>query len=230
MAADEQKALGHVLRILRTEGSEWMRHRRPSGPEAVMAARTAQGKFGEIEGQALERHFLHGDKKGEFEGSEVIWLKPPKKDPAAVAGIWCRWDYEKALPQCGFYYGLWSAQHAFPVATPPDPNKYPAFVGYRFETPEKGDNHNYYHAQPCRSMGAKDDPVEHGLPISERDPTWPLAATNALELLLCLVTALHGMDGLARIRDAVNDDPKVRRNELVKTALDKLLALRHEAD
>jgi len=227
--AEEQKALGQVLQFLKTEGQEWMRHR-PTSADATMAAQSAQGKFDLIADNELTSHFFHRGKEGQFDANKVIWLRPPAKDPAAMAGIWCRWNYEKNLPNCGFYYGLWSAQPAFPVVDPDDQAKHPAFVGYRFETPEQGDNHNFYHAQPCRSMGAKDDPVEHGLPISERDPTWPLAAANALELLLCLVMSLYGMSGLARLRDAINAEVSVRRNPRLNEAMDKLLALKHDAD
>ena len=228
-AAEEQKALGHVLRILRAEGAEWMRHR-PTSADATMAAQSAQRQFDLIADNELASQFFHRGKEGQFDDNKVIWLRPPVKDPAAMAGIWCRWNYEKVLPKCGFYYGLWSAQPGFPPVDMADQAKHPAFVGYRFETPEQGDNHNFYHAQPCRSMGALDDPVEHGLPISERDPTWPLAASNALELLLCLVTSLYGMSGLARLRDAINEEVSVRNNPLLKAAIDKLLALKHDAD
>ena len=65
---------------------------------------------------------------------------------------------------------------------------------------EAGTNHNYYHAQPCRSTGQKDDEVEMALPISYRMPTWPIAATCALELLLCFVASMYGMNGLRQLK------------------------------
>lgn len=227
-AAEEQKAILYVLRILRTEGDEWMRHKRTSA--AAIAKKSAEGKFDAIDAQELETHFLHRGKTGEFDENKVIFVKPPAKDPTAVAGIWCRWNYDKGLPRCGFYYGLWSAQPAFPLTAPDDDARHPAFVGYRFETPEDGDNHNFYHAQPCRSMGAKDDPVEHGLPISVRDPTWPLAAGNALELLLCVVTSLYGLKGLRELQDTINEDNTLRHNVPIKAALSNLLALGRNTD
>lgn len=226
-ATEEQKALLHILRILRTEGDDWTRHKRTDA--AAMAAKAA-GKFDAIEAQELDTHFLHRGKSGEFEDNKVIYVKPPAKDPSAIAGIWCRWNYDKALPRCGFYYGLWSAQPPFPPPAEDDGTRHPAFVGYRFETPEDGDNHNFYHAQPCRSMGAKDDPIEHSLPISVRDPTWPLAAGNALELLLCVVTALYGFKGLRELQDTINEDATLRRNTHLKGAMDKVLALGCKAD
>lgn len=227
-AAEEQKALLQVLRLLRAEGEEWTRYKRTTA--AASAAKSAEGKFTALEEQELDTHFLYQGKAGQFDENKVIYVKPPAKDPSAVAGIWCRWNYDKALPKCGFYYGLWSAQPAFPVVDPDDPTRHPAFVGYRFETPEEGDNHNFYHSQPCRSMGAKDDAIEHSLPISQRDPTWPLSAGNALELLLCLVTSLYGMNGLSNLRDTINGDATLRQNTLLKDAIGNLLSLQRQAD
>jgi hypothetical protein len=100
-----------------------------------------------------------------------------------------------------------------------------AFIGYRFETPERGTNHNYYHAQPCRSMGQKDDEVETALPISYRMPTWPIAATCALELLLCFVASMYGLDGLRQLQHALNDDVAARGNRLLQSALKAMFAL-----
>jgi hypothetical protein len=225
--ADEQKALLHVLRILHSQGEDWMRHKRAPG---LVAARVAENKFDAIAQHELNNHFLYQGKAGQFGENKVIWIKPPAKDPSAVAGIWCRWNYEKTLPKCGFYYGLWSERPPFPTVDSSATAKHPAFVGYRFETPEEGNNHNFYHAQPCRSMNAKDDPVEQSLPISEREPTWPLAATTALELLLCMVTSLYGMSGLSELLDSINADGALRQNVPFKSAVDNLLALKCNAD
>ncbi|AWN35215.1 hypothetical protein [Methylobacterium radiodurans] len=138
-----------------------------------------------------------------------------------------RWDCAGASPTFDFYYGLWSAQAVFPkTEDAPRKKRHTAFVGYRFETPEEGDNHNYYHAQPCRSMGRKDDEIEVALPISNRAPTWPLAADGGLELLLCLVTALYGMDGLVALRGTLMEDPAARRIEILRTGFDRILGLR----
>lgn len=75
------------------------------------------------------------------------------------------------------------------------------FIGYRYETPEYGDNHNYYHAQPCQSMGDRDEKVTQALPVPERNPTWSLAAKSSLELLLCLVVSIYGMKGLLDMKN-----------------------------
>lgn len=222
-AADEQKAICHVLRLLRSDWAEWERHHRPNA--AMPAVRVAEGKFTPLEESELESHLIYRGKTGQFEEDRVVYLKPPGKDPSSVAGVWCRWDYEKTPPQCGFYIGLWSAQPAFPKVVPPADERHTGFVGFRYETPEIGCNHNFYHVQPCRSMGEKDDPIEHAIPISHRDPTFPLAATTALELLLCLVTSLYGLKGLVALREKVLNDSKAQKNRLIAEALSNILGL-----
>lgn len=224
-AADEQRALWHVLRLLRSDGDDWLRHHRPQA--ATPAVRVAEGKFTALQEAELEAHLIYRGKTGQFEENQVVFLKPPAKDPSAVAGVWCRWDFDKSPPRCGFYYGMWSAQPPFPKTDPPSQERHTGFVGYRFETPEDGDNHNFYHAQPCRSMGAKDDPIDHAIPISQRDPTWPLAARSALELLLCLVTSLYGMKGLVALQGRVLEDPVLRKNALITNAVSTVLGLRY---
>jgi hypothetical protein len=220
---DEQKAIWFVLEALRVRGTEWLRRR---DDKAAQAVRVAQGKYDALTQNELSTLLLHGGPAGKFDYTKVIFLSPPAKEDTAVAALWCRWDYEKDMPQCGFYFGLWSAQPAFP--TPPEDKRterHIGFIGYRFETPEEGDNHNYYHAQPCRSMGRKDDEIEVALPVSNRMPTWPVAANGALELLLCLVTAIYGMKGLRMLQTDLNEDPAARKNDLLSTALKTVLAL-----
>jgi hypothetical protein len=214
---DEQKAIYRVLNVLRAEGAECIRR---GHPNAARALKNAQGKYSPIDAGELETLLMHGPSKGAFDKSKVLFLQPPAKEGAAATALWCRWDYECDPPRCGFYVGLWSRQPPFPK--PPDgasAGHHIAFIGYRFETPEMGTNHNYYHAQPCRSMGQKDDEIETALPISYRMPTWPIAATCALELLLCFVASMYGFRGLRQLQDALNNDVAARGSRLLQSAL-----------
>ena len=220
---DEQKAIYHVLNVLREEGVEWIRR---GHPNASGALKNAQGKYSHIAAGELETLLMHGMPKGGFDKTRVLFLQPPAKEGTAVAALWCRWDYERDPPKCGFYIGLWSRQPPFPK--PPEGGStehHIAFIGYRFETPEMGTNHNYFHVQPCRSMGQKDDEIETALPISYRMPTHPVAATCALELLLCTVASMYGMNGLRQLQDALNDDVSARSNRLLQSALKAIFAL-----
>ncbi|MDE0422431.1 MAG: hypothetical protein OXK76_16325 [Gammaproteobacteria bacterium] len=91
--------------------------------------------------------------------------------------------------------------------------------------PEKGDNHNYYHSQPCRAMGRRKDVVTGALPVPVGNPTWPLAAASALELLLCIVASIHGMDGLRDMDRSAKRNPKMRQNKALLDALRGMFAL-----
>jgi len=221
----EQKALYYVLDYMLTSGLHWMRHRVGLAEEPY---KVANGKYDAITANELSTLLLHGNLKASFEDTKVIFFEPPPKEIGSVAALWCRWNYEAhlKLPRCGFYFGIWSSERAFPLPNGNAANDlHVAFIGYRFETPEDGTNHNFYHAQPCRSMGRKDDEIEVSLPVSSRMPTWPLGATSALELLLCLVASLYGMDGLRELRNDLFQEPSLRTNPELKAAMLNVLSL-----
>lgn len=65
------------------------------------------------------------------------------------------------------------------------------FFGYRFESPEVGDEHHFFHTQPVKAFG-------HGTPIQyavawypDRYPAFPLAARDAIELIASLLVAIR---------------------------------------
>ena len=203
-----------VLRWLLRQGDEWMSFHRPAS--ANNAARVAQGYFTPLTMGDLESHLLHRGRRGQFCDNEAIYIRPPAKEDSTVAAIWCRWNFEAETPKCGFYFGTW--RHDGPNGG------HIAFVGFRYETPEEGDNHNYYHAQPCRSMGVDDMPAIPALPISDRNPTWPLAAESALELLLCLVVSVYGMRGLAAFEGTLEEDVGLRAQVSLGRAVKRIRA------
>lgn len=58
-----------------------------------------------------------------------------------------------------------------------------SFFGYRFESPEGFDEHNYYHAQPIQSFG-RGRKSSHSIPwYPDRYPSFPIDATNGVELV-----------------------------------------------
>lgn len=204
----EQQAIFVVLRQLLID-----RPARPLYDTVLRVARTQFSPLGRYELDPLEYQTT-----GQFPVGRVIYMEPPSREKSAVAALWCRWDFNADLPRCGFYFGIWSAQRGFP--NPNSGHKHPAFTGFRYETPEDGDNHDYYHAQPCRSMGG-DEEVRCALPISPRVPTFPLAAQSSLELLLCLVTSVYGMAGLKKLQSKVSG-----RNKLLRQSIEDILELK----
>ena len=201
----------------------WTRVHGP--PVANAIVREARGKFNPINQQDLTQ-FLSRGQSGQFGHDQAIYIAPPPKEKSAVAALWCRWDFDLAPPKCAFYFGIWSEKPSFPTVDTSEGSKHTAFVGFRYETPEVGDNHAYYHAQPCRSMGARDDPIVHALPLSWRYPTFPLAAKSPLDLLLCLVVSLYGMNGLSEMQAQILEDGGMRKNTCLRNAFDEILSIK----
>ena len=216
----EQAALIMLIEALYRRGEDWERREQPRRPEklknaafAVLAQLTRQ----DVEGYRAAKA------EGSFGEDRIILLQPPSQDREAIATLWCRWNFESAVANCGFYYGVWSMVSPLPgTKVEGDGKRVPAFIGYRFETPEIGTNHNYYHSQPCRSMGSKVQEIVNALQVSSKMPTWPLAAANEVELLLCMILSLYGFIGFRQIRDAVLNDRRAQRNPALTDALAKV--------
>jgi hypothetical protein len=205
---EEQQAISFVLEHLCDEGMKWLRKEKAANSTST---RVAQSKFTFLSKDEVQRAIASGKPKEELAKSRLIPIVPPPKEIASVAAIWYRWDYRNDPAKVGYYFGIWSNLEHFPRYTGgAKPARSVGFLGYRFESPEEGDDHNYYHSQPCRSMGAKDDEVEGAVPVSARMPTFPLPANSALDLLLCMITAIYGMKGLADLKKATTQDRRGR--------------------
>ena len=151
--------------------------------------------------------YLNFKRSGQFEPGEGILVKPPAREGVAAA-LRCRWDFESQRTTCWFHLGIWLLDGHF--------------IGFRFEPPEIGDNHNYYHSQPCRTMGDGQS-ICRALEVPQRNPTWPLPATSSLDLLLCLVLSIHGMSGLRAMKDEFKRD-RSRYHMLIR-AIEKVMCL-----
>lgn len=193
-----------MLEELRREGDEWVRSLAARPP----AWRAATARFSPLTSNALETRLLHRP-RGNF-GEGALYLKPNRQMDATIA-LWCRWDFQDGANGCWYYLGIW-------------PNE-GGFLGFRFEMPEAGDNHNYYHSQPCRNLGSRQEPIAEALPLPERNPTWPLAASSPLELLLCLVLSIRGMQGLRHLNERMDDDNRLRQSRELRDGIQRMLEL-----
>lgn len=198
MDKSERAAIRDVLNELRRQGEKEQRDARPGSEDPGIAR-----PFKPLNKDKLA--FLLHLPTGQFGTDEVIRVVPPRREWCTVA-LWCRWS-EAHGRGCVFYLGVWMAGGGF--------------LGFRFEPPGEG-NHSYYHSQLCRSMdgGA---PLAGALEVPERIPAWPLPAASSLELLLCLVLSIHGMNGLERMRETFDGDPM--RYRTVISALNRVAAL-----
>ncbi len=196
---EQQKAIRHVLDDMLYQGEIQNRHHASEGRVARI--------FTPLKKRELE-YYLRNT-RGQFKQGEAIEVVPPAKE-ARMAALSCKWNFDDGRADCWFYLGIWLISGQF--------------VGFRFEPPELG-NHDYYHSQPCRSMGLQAEPIPSALQVPERNPTWPLAATSSLELLLCLVVSIHGMDGLEKFEKRVLSDNAKRQSKQLRDALKKALTL-----
>ena len=78
-----------------------------------------------------------------------------------------------------------------------DENNNAAAIGYRFESPEGGNKHNYYHAQPIRSFSI--DEMKWPLPscprwLPNKYPTFALDVQNLPSLFVSLFISLYGLN------------------------------------
>ena len=163
--------------------------------------------------------------EGNLGASRVIRLQPPTHHSDRLVVLWCRWNFGQTPAQCGYYYGNWYLLRP-PGSSGGAGSRVVGFLGYRFETPEIGENHNYYHCQPCLNFGTKEDPpVSHAIERSAYDPTWPIAASDSVELLLCLVLALYGFDEFRRIDAELMSIRAASRNSRLTKALSAIKAL-----
>lgn len=218
---EEQKAIYQILVYLREGGIKEIRR----GEERGRSGSTMRAiRFSEADEKHISSSMLYGGRKGSLDKRHLVPIIPPSKEKDAVAALWYEWDFtQDEKPDVGYYVGLWN-----PVTLESN-NQAKAgvrFVGYRYESPEKkGDDHKYYHSQPCRSMGAKSDEIEEALPISHRAPTWPLPARCPVELLLCVLLSLYGMNGLKAFDKWVLENSTARQIVKLRNALNHLTAI-----
>lgn len=219
-AHPEQLALSIILEKLFIEGVEAAR--RAAGVGGSL--RAVSGRY-----QSISRADINNlpwmQSKDSFRPNQVIYLTPP--DGRSIAALWYRWNFDPGrISMCKFYYGVWRMIDPHPRGAAAHITRVPAFFGYRFEPPEvQGTDHGYYHSQPCRSMGPKDQPDPFALDIDDKGPTWPLAATNAIDLLLCVYMALYGARRFIMFKNELLNERRVQRNAELIDALARISGL-----
>ena len=205
----ERKAIRLILQQLVDEGEEWARN---ASKAAEAAKRAATMRFGPLSVQTLQSEFQKKRDSGDF-GQAAVYLVPPPKESNVPTVLWCTWNFRGAEAYVKYYLGMWL--------------KADRFIAYRFEPPERGDHHNYFHSQPCRSLGRREDEVLGALPIPVSAPTWPLTADSSVELLLCVVLGVRGMAGLQDLEKSLMHKPEARRNRNLTDALGRVLERGH---
>jgi hypothetical protein len=163
---------------------------------------------------------------GSLDPTRVIFVEPP--NASTVAALWYTWSFsaDKTIQMCRFYYGMWKMSDPHPKPPVGTVKRVPMFIGFRFEPPElQGNRHSYYHSQPCRSMGSKDTADRFAPDVDDKEPTLPIAATNAVDLVLCVYLALYGASRFKQFSTDLQGENRVRRNKVLMMALSRVTAL-----
>jgi hypothetical protein len=120
--------------------------------------------------------------------NRFMFMEPIEGDGLPIPILTFEYDFAPQIPEVSFQMGVFAMNGAGKLSA----------VGYRFETPEGGGMHNYYHAQPVETLLRNG---RYKLPcpdlLSASCPTFVLNAANVLTLLLCLIVSVYGRQFLA---------------------------------
>lgn len=215
--SEEREAITIILEKLRNEGEEWLR--RPGDTRRELATQMLR-EYTHVPPHKIVQVLKNS---GELPETEFIFMKPPRKDPHAVLALWCRWNFDNN--KFGYYIGLWTKFSPFPNNDNGD--AVTGFLGHRYETPEEsGDTHDYYHAQPSRSMNSRDNVLSNALPISDTFPAFPLIAKDSVQLLISAIMSVYGKSITKTFYDELLDSgPKSRSNATLITSFKSVLSI-----
>ena len=199
---EQHDAVVLILDRLKTEGLEW--YRGAKSEDVDFFERRISGNFyifasGEI-------HTIGRKPKGNFPAKKILVMPPSGREEEAILGLWLRWNFEADPFEFRIFLGQWSEV---------DGKK--TFLAFRFEAPEQGEEHNYYHCQPCRNFGDK-DLVPNAALVSQRFPTIPLNASNIVELTVCTLMASMGQKKMKSFVRKLLKDSAAASNSSLKAA------------
>jgi hypothetical protein len=165
-----------ILDRLKAEGLEWYRNAESGGVDVF--ERRISGSFSIFD--SGEIHTVGRKPRGSFPSKKILVMPPSGREEEAILGLWLKWDFEKTPFEFRLFIGQWS-----------EIDNTKTFIAFRFEAPEQGDEHNYFHCQPCRDFGDREQ-VPNAALVSHRFPTIPVNASNIVELTVCALMSTMG--------------------------------------
>lgn len=173
---EEREAVRLILESLMSAGLKWYRHAKVS--EVDMFQRRISGNFSIFE--TGEHHSLPRKPTGSFPSKKILIMPPSGSEQDEILGLWLRWNFDADPYAFRLFLGQWAKVDGAKT-----------FIAFRFEAPEQGDKHDYFHCQPCRNFGDKEH-VPNAALVSEHFPTIPINASNIVELTVCALMACMG--------------------------------------
>jgi hypothetical protein len=206
---EQHDAVVLILDRLKTEGLEW--YRGAKAGDVRLFERRISGNFSILESHEI--HTIGRKPTGSFPAKKFLVMRPSGREEEAVLGLRLRWDFDVNPLVFRIFLGQWSEV---------DGTK--TFVAFRFEAPEEGDEHNYFHCQPCRNFGDK-EMVPNAALVSQKFPTIPLNASNIVELTVCALMASMGHKKMKSFVQKLLQDSEAGSNNSLKTAYSRCFNL-----
>lgn len=204
---EHREAVVLILDRLKAEGLEW--YRSAKAEDVALFERRISGSFSIFDGGEI--HTVGRKPKGSFPSKKILVMPPSGREEEAILGLWLRWDFEAEPFEFRLFLGQWSEI---------DGQK--TFIAFRFEAPEQGEEHNYYHCQPCRDFGDR-EMVPNAALVSHRFPTIPLNASNIVELTVCALMSSMGQKKMKGFVRKLLRESASASNAALKTAYSRCL-------
>ncbi|TAZ45339.1 hypothetical protein ELH75_34980 [Rhizobium leguminosarum] len=199
---DHYDAVTLILERLKTEGLSW--YRSATRGDVDLFERRVSGNFSVFDSGEL--HQIGRKPVGSLPSKKILIMPPLGREKESVLGMWLRWDFDADPYEFRLFLGHWSEIEGEK-----------SFIAFRFEAPEQGEEHDFYHCQPCRNFGDKVK-VPHAVPVSEHFPTVPINASNIVELTACAIMAVFGRKETRRFFQKMMRDSGFSTNNALRTA------------
>lgn len=174
-----QNQYGAVISILdRIYKENLIWYRKADDQDVDFFSKRVSSKFSPLDQKEI--HNIGHKPQGNFSAKKLLVMQPHSKEVEPALGMWLKWDFRSEPFEFRLFLGQWSII---------DGNN--TFIAFRFETPEVGDEHDFFHCQPCRNFGDREN-LPESAQISHRFPTIPLNASNIVELTLCALMSTLG--------------------------------------
>lgn len=200
--SEEHDAVILLLDRLKEEGLNW--YRTATVDDVDLFERRISGSFSIFE--TGEIHAIGRKPNGSFPSKKILVMPPSGREQEAILGLWVRWNFDADPFEFRVFLGQWSQIEGKKT-----------FIAFRFDAPEQGDEHNYFHCQPCRNFGDKEI-VPNAALVSHRFPTIPLNASNIVELTVCALMASKGRRKMQDFVRKILRDPSAESNASLKAA------------
>lgn len=200
--SEEHEAVILLLDRLKEEGLNWYRTATVDGVD--LFEQRISGSFSIFE--TGEIHTIGHKPTGSFPSKKILVMLPSVREEEAILGLWVRWNFVAEPYEFRVFLGQWSQIAGEKT-----------FIAFRFDAPEQGSEHNYFHCQPCRNFGDKET-VPNAALVSHRFPTIPVNASNIVELTLCALMASKGRKKMQDFVRKILKEPAAGSNDSLKAA------------